>query len=186
MKLAPIIAAAAAAAWVAVVLMTGDLFALAGIAALAVGLIGILLVGRRAQEPGRWIVIDGSNVMYWKDERPDLANVKAVVLALQKRGFTPGVVFDANAGYKMAGHYQDDNVLARLLGLPEERVLVVPKGTPADPFILATARDLNAPIVTNDRYRDWLDEYPEAADPDKLIGGGWRGGRLCLDLAEDD
>jgi len=184
MKPAPIIVALSTAAYVAAALVTGNPVGIPALAFLVAGLAGVLLIARRERKARRWIVVDGSNVMHWKDNTPDLASVKAVVAGLRRRGYTPGVVFDANAGYKLAGHYQDDAVLARLLGLPEERVLVVPKGTPADPFILATARDLDAPIVTNDRYRDWLETYPEAARPGRLVGGGWRDGRLRLDLAE--
>jgi hypothetical protein len=57
---------------------------------------------------------------------------------------------------------------------------VVPKGQQADPFLLERARDLNARIVTNDRYRDWTDHYPEVAQPEKLIMGEMRDGRVWL------
>ena len=83
-----------------------------------------------------------------------------------------GVMFDANAGYKLQDRYQDDRHMARQLRLPEDRVLVVPKGVPADQYILTAARDLGARVVTNDRYRDWLERFPEAAEPGFLIRGG--------------
>ena len=40
---------------------------------------------------------------------------------------------------------------------------------------------MDAPIVTNDRYRDWAGEYPEIAEPGRLIRGGYRDGVLWLD-----
>jgi hypothetical protein len=91
-------------------------------------------------------------------------------------------MFDANAGYKLAGQYLHDGALGRQLGLPKDRVMVVPRGTPADPMILTAARDLNARIVTNDRYRDWIETYPEINNPGHLIRGGFRNGQLWLDL----
>ena len=103
----------------------------------------------------RWIVVDGSNVMHWLDGTPRMEPVISLLKELSTRGFTPGVVFDANVGYKLEGRYMGERKLARRLGLPLDRVHVVPKGTPADLFILRSARGLGAQIVTNDRYRDW-------------------------------
>jgi Zc3h12a-like Ribonuclease NYN domain len=128
------------------------------------------------------IVIDGSNVMHWKDRTPQIETVRDVVQHLKNRGFTPGVVFDANAGHILFGKYQHHSAMGRRIGLPEDRVMVVQKGTPADPSILAAARDLEARIVTNDRYADWADTHPEVREPGRLIRGGYREGALWLDL----
>lgn len=131
----------------------------------------------------RWMLVDGSNVMHWKDEVAQLATVCDVVQTLTARGFSPGVMFDANVGYKLGNRYQDDRELAQRMGLPEDRVLVVPKGTPADPYLLNCARDLGARVVTNDRFRDWAEEHPQVRDPGFLIKGGYRNGRLWFDEA---
>ncbi len=131
--------------------------------------------------PPRWILVDGSNVMYWKDNRPDWLPLRQVVGQLGGRGFTPGVVFDANAGYKLTGAYMNDRALARALGIPAARVLVAPKGTPADVYLLETARDLQAPVVTNDRYRDWAESYPEIAEAGFLVRGGFREGEVWME-----
>jgi Zc3h12a-like Ribonuclease NYN domain len=130
-----------------------------------------------------WIVIDGSNVMHWKDETPQIASVQAVVHELKARGFAPGVVFDANAGYKLFGRYQNEKDFARLLGLPDDRVFVVPKGTQADPYLLSAARDLGARIVTRDRFRDWAEAHPEVNSAGFLIRGGYRAGSLWIEEA---
>ena len=130
----------------------------------------------------RHILIDGSNVMHWKDGTPQIATVREVVTLLVAQGWQPGVVFDANAGYKIGDRYQDDRAMAALLGLPVDRVLVVPKGNQADPTLLAAARDLGAPIVTNDRYRDWAETYPEVLTQGLLRRGGYRDGKVWLDL----
>lgn len=139
---------------------------------------------RRPKSPPKWIVIDGSNVMHWQNETPSIEPLQDVLRELTARGFSAGVVFDANAGYLIAGRYQHDHAFGRSLGLPDDRIMVVPKGTPADPTILTIARDLGARVVTNDRFRDWAGDFPEVARPGFLIRGGYRDGRLWLDLAE--
>lgn len=131
------------------------------------------------------VVVDGSNVMYWDGNTPSLAPVRAVLRDLAAQGFTPGIIFDASAGYKIGDRYKDDDAFARLLDLPEENVLVVPKGTQADGFILDSARKLGARIVTNDRYRDWEQTHPEVRQPGYLIRGGFRDGVLWLELVRD-
>ncbi len=165
----------------------GDLLLLAGPSALASAI--LLLLGlRRHSGPAakrRWIVIDGSNVMHWMDGRPSIEPVREVVDHLKRLGYTPGVMFDANAGYKLGGGYRHDGAFARLLGLPKDSVMVVDKGTPADPMILTAARTLGARIVSNDRFRDWAEAHQEVRDlPGHLIRGGYRTGKLWLDLPE--
>lgn len=165
-----------------VALMFPD-FRLLTLPALAFAVVSFLAWGwsifRRRPGP-RWIVVDGSNVMHWLDGTARMEPVTEVLRELTARGFSPGVVFDANAGYKLEGRYLGEHRLARWLDLPRDRVHVVPKGTPADVFILRSARGLGAQIVTNDRYRDWSADYPEVEGPDLLIRGHYREGRLEL------
>lgn len=127
-----------------------------------------------------WILIDGSNVMHWQDNAPALAPLNGVILRLTGLGYVPGIVFDANAGWKLQGRYLRDAELAWLLGLEERQVLVVPKGSQADPFLLQTAREFGVRIVTNDRYRDWAEAHPEVLEPGFLIQGGMRDGKVWL------
>lgn len=130
------------------------------------------------------ILVDGSNVMHWKDETPQITTVQAVVAELKARGFTTGVFFDANAGYKLVGSYMNERDFSMLLTLRTDQVFVVPKGTQADPYLLSAARELNARIVTRDRFRDWVEAHPEVAEPGFLIRGGYRdSGELWLDDA---
>ena len=91
-------------------------------------------------------------------------------------------MFDANAGYLLIGKYQHDKALARVLGLPTDRVMVVPKGTPADPMILRAARDYGAPVVSNDRFKDWAKDFPEVKTKGHLITGRLEPKRVVLDL----
>ena len=161
-----------------------DLALIAGLAAIA-SLVLLLLAPRPRKATGpdpRRVVVDGSNVLYWRDNTPDIATLRAVVDHLERLGYRPGVVFDANAGYLVAGGYRHDAAFAQMLGLPIDHVFVVPKGTPADAYILLAARDAGWPIISNDRYRDWEAQYPEICTPGRLIRGGWRDGRVWVDM----
>lgn len=162
---------------------------MADIALLAVPVvIAALLVffWRRSRARARlnWVVLDGSNVMHWRDNTPDLGPVRDVLRQLDARGYAACVIFDANAGYLLFNRYGRESDFSALLKIPQKRVMVVPKGTPADPYILTAARDLGALIVTNDRYRDWADSFPELRGESPLIRGGYRGRSLWLDLPE--
>ncbi|MBP9046841.1 MAG: hypothetical protein KBF85_01090 [Tabrizicola sp.] len=138
---------------------------------------------RAAVAPTRdeaWILIDGSNVMHWQDGVVTLAPLTEVIGQLKELGYVPGVVFDANAGWKLQGRYLHDSDLARLLGLETRQVLVVPKGTQADTYLLETAQEFGVRIVTNDRFRDWAEAHPQVLEPGFLIRGGMREGRAWL------
>ena len=156
-----------------------------GLLALALGLllVGLRLWGARRQRSARhknWILIDGSNVMHWQDNTPQLAPLLQVIEDLKERGFAPGVVFDANAGYKLFGKYLNEHELSGMLSLPLNQLLVVPKGKQADPFIIETALKFGVPVVTNDRFSDWAETYPEVAEPGFLIWGGMKDGEVWL------
>jgi hypothetical protein len=171
------------------------------LAALAVALLVLLRRGRRRRGSGpatgdrrertgaaikpkrkrNWILVDGSNVMHWEDNTPQIEPVRRVVAALRAQGLDPGVVFDANVGWKLFGRYLGERELGQLLDLPQDQVLVVPKGSPADPWLLTTARDFGARIVTNDRFRDWVDAHPEVTSPGFLVHGGLSGKGVWLE-----
>ncbi len=159
-----------------------DLVLLAGPAAMASGFL-IWRHSRPKRPSGQgMVVVDGSNVMHWRDNQPNLEALRDVIRALSARGLTAGVMFDANAGYLLAGRYLNDAAFGRMLNLPVDRVMVVPKGAPADPSLLLAARDYGARVVSNDRFRDWAEDFPEVNSKGHLIRGGYRSGVFWLDL----
>ena len=89
----------------------------------------------RPDRDRNWILVDGSNVMHWEDNTPHVEPLRRVVTALKAQGLDPGVVFDANAGWKLFGRYMGEGELSQIIGLPQDQVLVVPKGSPADPWL---------------------------------------------------
>lgn len=119
----------------------------------------------------RFIVIDGSNVMHWAGESPDLAIVQTVLTEVIGRGLTPLVWFDANVGYRVSDRYMGPDRLARALGVASRQVFVAPKGVPADPLVLKDAAALGARVVTNDRYRDWAEAHPVVGEAGRFVRG---------------
>ncbi|MCA0919765.1 NYN domain-containing protein [Pseudooceanicola nanhaiensis] len=149
--------------------------------AAALAALVLLLAALRDRLRRRPVLVDGSNVMHWRKGTPSFDTLREVLVLLRKQGYRPGIVFDANAGYKLSDRYMTDRDMARELGLPVNRVLVVPRGEPADPTLLHAARDMGAAVVTNDRFRDWAESYPEVAEPGFLIRGGVRDGQIWLE-----
>jgi Zc3h12a-like ribonuclease protein len=143
-------------------------------------LLGLALIRSRR----RWIVVDGSNVLYWQNEKPSLYTVRVVVDELIAAGLRPVIWFDANVGYLVADRYLGPRPLARELGLSPRQVRVAPKGTPADPLLIAGADHLRARIVTNDRFRDWAESYPLVTDPARFVRGQVRNGVPDLEVFE--
>lgn len=137
---------------------------------------------RRAHR--RHIMVDGSNVMHWKDGEPKIETVRRVLNMLTQRGYTPIVWFDANVGYKIGDRYRGPSSLALLLNIPVQQIFVAPKGEPADPFLLEWAKDLKAKIVTNDQFRDWIDSHPQIRKPGFLVTGRVRGNNIQLNTGK--
>jgi len=105
------------------------------------------------------VLVDGSNVAHSTEgEKAQLANIVAMRAKMQEEGFDPVVVVDA-----ALRHQIDDP--AGFERLVESGVVrQAPAGTDADYFLLSFARELDARIVSNDRFRDRLSAFPDAAD----------------------
>ena len=114
----------------------------------------------KREEPGaRIALVDGSNVAHSSEgEKARLRNISLVVEKLREEGLEPIVVADAALRHQIdqAGEYE------RLIDAGEIRQ--APAGTDADYFILSFARELDAAIVSNDRFRDRQDAFPDARD----------------------
>ncbi len=125
-----------------------------------------------------WVVIDGSNVLYWENDKPALHSVKLVIEKLVSDGFEPIVWFDANIGYLVSGRYMNPTNLSKALRYPARRISVAPKRTPADPLLITDAEQLNARIVTNDRFRDWEEHFPHITHQDLFLRGQIRNNQV--------
>lgn len=153
----------------------------------ALGFVGslLLLIRARMRPPTQRIVVDGSNVMFWRDDTPQLQTVRQCIEALVMHGWTPVVWFDANVGYQVGSRYMGPRALSQALRYPASCIKVAPKGTPADPLLIAEARQLGVRIVTNDRYRDWAEAYPQVLDPDLFLRGTASFGGVILRVEDE-
>lgn len=105
------------------------------------------------------VLVDGSNVAHSTEgEQAQLANILAVRAKLSEEGLEPVVVVDA------ALRHQIDNRAGYEQLVDQGVVRQAPAGTDADYFILSFARELDARIVSNDRFRDRIKDFPDAAD----------------------
>lgn len=146
-------------------------------------LIGVVWASRHKRcAPQNHVLIDGSNVMYWEDQSPKIEAVHDAVCLLVEKGYTPIVMFDANAGYLVSDRYKHDHDFAQMLGLSPSQVMVVGKGMQADPYLLKAARKLEARIVTNDLFRDWAKGFPEVRTRGHLVHGGYHKNKIWLDF----
>ena len=105
------------------------------------------------------VLVDGSNVAHSTEgEKAQLANITAMREKMQEEGFDPVVVVDA------ALRHQIDDPAGYERLVESGAVRQAPAGTDADYFLLSFARELDARIVSNDRFRDRLNAFPDAAD----------------------
>jgi hypothetical protein len=104
-------------------------------------------------------LVDASNVAHSTEgESPRLENILLVREKLREEGLEPVVVADA-----ALRHQIDDRAGYERL-VDEGAVKQAPAGTDADYFILSFARELGASIVSNDRFKDRIDRYPEVRE----------------------
>ena len=110
-------------------------------------------------EASRLALVDASNVAHSTEgERPRLENILLVREKLLEEGLEPIVVADA-----ALRHQIDDRAGYERL-VDDGAVKQAPAGTDADYFSLSFARELEAAIVSNDRFRDRIDKYPEVRE----------------------
>jgi hypothetical protein len=113
----------------------------------------------RDDETSNVAIVDGSNVAHSTEgETPLVANIIAIRDKLVEEGLEPIIVSDA------ALRHQIDDTRAYEKMIDDGLVRQAPAGTDADYFILSFARELNASIVSNDRFRDRLKDFPEARE----------------------
>ena len=115
---------------------------------------------RKDNGPARSLVlVDGSNVAHSSEgEHGHLSNITLVCDKLREEGYEPLVLVDAALRHQIddrAGYERMVDVGA---------IKQAPAGTDADYFILSFARELDASIVSNDRFRDRQKAFPDAAN----------------------
>jgi hypothetical protein len=104
-------------------------------------------------------IVDGSNVAHSSEgDTARLDNIRLVCEKLEAQGYEPIIVVDAKL------RHQIDDSRAYEQMVDDGTIRQAPAGTDADYFILSFARELDAFVVSNDRFKDRLETFPEARD----------------------
>lgn len=104
-------------------------------------------------------IVDGSNVAHaGESDGARLENISLVRERLEEEGYQAIVVVDAALRHQIdcRGEYEKM--------VESGRIRQAPAGTDADYFILSFARELDASVVSNDRFRDREKAFPEALE----------------------
>lgn len=102
------------------------------------------------------VLVDGSNVAHSSEgDGARLANIIAVRDKLIEEGLDPIIVVDAALRHQI----DDESGYERLVD--GGTIRQAPAGTDADYFLLEFAEEFDASIVSNDRFRDRIEKYPE-------------------------
>jgi hypothetical protein len=111
---------------------------------------------RRPGKSKRRAVVDASNVAHATEGgEARLANIELVQKKLREQGFEPLVVADAALRHKIDRSAEYERLISD--GLVHQ----APAGTDADYFILSFAREMDARILSNDRFRDRARDFPQ-------------------------
>lgn len=110
----------------------------------------------------RRVLVDASNVAHATEGgEARLANIELVQQKLREEGLEPLIVADA------ALRHQIDRKADYERLIDDGLVHQAPAGTDADYFILSFAREMDARILTNDRFRDRAKDF--ARERDRII-----------------
>ncbi|HOG48215.1 MAG TPA: hypothetical protein PLJ35_18605 [Anaerolineae bacterium] len=109
-------------------------------------------------ERHQWsVVLDGSNVAYEEQTaggKPKIENLHLAIAALRRQYDQVIVIVDA----ALRHHIDRPRELEKLIR--EQAVRQAPADTPADYFVLQTADQLNAEVVSNDTFRQYHRHWP--------------------------
>jgi hypothetical protein len=113
---------------------------------------------RGGDAAGSLVLVDGSNVAHSSEgEQALLANITLVCDKLREEGYEPLVLVDAALRHQIDDRKEYEQLVE------SGAIRQAPAGTDADYFILSFARELDASIVSNDRFRDRQRAFPDAA-----------------------
>ena len=117
---------------------------------------------RQADSPkveSRKVLVDGSNVAHFTEgDSPRLQNILLVMEKLRSEGLEPLIVADAALRHQIDDKAQYEQLIEN--GVVHQ----APAGTDADFFILSFAREKDARVLTNDRFRNVAQKFAKERD----------------------
>jgi hypothetical protein len=107
------------------------------------------------------IVVDGSNIAHAEctsEGAPKICNIVSVFKLLKAEGYKPIIIVDAALRHQIDDHDQYEALVRK------RWIRQAPARTVADYFILKTAEKQKAAIVSNDSYKQYLEEFRWISD----------------------
>ncbi|MHA1769326.1 MAG: NYN domain-containing protein [Candidatus Thorarchaeota archaeon] len=103
----------------------------------------------------RLLVVDGNNVAFFlsPNGRPRVSNLVLAHQSLASAGFQLIFVVSSALVHKVG------NPIALREFTASVRTITAPRGTDDDLKIIRTAQEMNADIVSNDRFLNWIDRF---------------------------
>jgi hypothetical protein len=119
------------------------------------------------------ILVDGSNVLFWRGGQADASVPLLVIRALSARRFTPLVYFDQSIHRHLgAAALEQVSYLCT--------VTIAPRGTFADELLLEACGAGRRQIVSCDRFEAWRRLYPALRADWCVTGCIAKGGRVSF------
>lgn len=111
------------------------------------------------ERDSRTAIIDGSNVAHsGEGDTARLENISLMREKLAEEGYETVVVVDAALRHRIDDRPGYEEMVEQGI------IRQAPAGTDADYFILSFARELDAAVVSNDRFKDRQEAFPEARE----------------------
>lgn len=109
-------------------------------------------------------IVDGSTVLHAGQKEPRVENLRLMIDELKQKGCEFEVYVDASKKHEV----DDPEALKQMIS--EGMIKQVPKGTPADLWILKRASELpECKIISTDTYSDWEEKFPFVRELGKLL-----------------
>ena len=104
----------------------------------------------------RNVIVDGTNVAYYlaPDGIPRVANLSRAYNSLVNAGLRPVIVVSSALKYKI------DKLEPLQSMIQDGLVIEAPRSTDDDLKIIQLAESQNADIISNDRFLNWIKQYP--------------------------
>lgn len=106
--------------------------------------------------PRKLLVVDGNNVAHFlsPDGKPRVSNLVLAHQSLSSAGYQLVFVFSSALPHRI------DKPAALSSFMDQVRTIIAPRGTDDDRRIILLAQEMNADIVSNDRFLNWIDRFP--------------------------
>lgn len=119
------------------------------------------------------ILVDGSNVLFWRAGQAQRDVPALVISALKARRFAPVLYFD----HSIHRHLGEGDLAALAA---DAEVIIAPRGTPADALLLEACAQGRIQIVSCDRYQTWRSCHPGLRRDWLVSGRIEKGGRVSF------